>query len=368
MGAKFSSTAKLYQYEARVLDNKGLVTYKGPAGVMKDFRNSTITAPVGSTIVLKIWEYPKGLRRLHAWAPLQAGQTVQPITDITEEYEAEKEAMVPPISKQAFAGWVGDVFVTEGQMRVLEVAKKRIEASKNINVWLRGDSGYGKTSIPRAFAEANGYDFVLVNCALVVDPEEFFGIRGLKDGQTLFEPTHLAKALEAGRAVIVFDEINRAHTHVVNALFSVLDDTRSAYAAGADFSVAGGIAFFFTSNEGTRFVGTNPLDAALRNRMDVALKVIPLSEEIEIILAERCGLEYAQAQKLVARIRGIRKAVDDTEIMVDVSTRSTKKVANLVADGMGLEDAIMDAIVGMVDEEDLRKLVDIVTDTKFVAG
>lgn len=253
------------------------------------------------------------------------------------------------------------VYVSDEIANVLAISQLRLETGKHLNVWLRGPSGFGKTTIPREFARHMNCEFVFVNCAAITDPEEWFVIRGVRDQQTVFDSTHLADALQRGNAVILFDEINRAPAWVLNPLLSILDDTKSISIGNTQISVGDGVVFFMTSNEGAEFVGTGELDVALTNRIDMAVIVEELPLNVELMIASDYGFGDEEGRDIVNKIRQIRQMVKSSGIPVDVSTRILVKVLKLVADGLSLEIAATNSITNLVSGDYRRQLYDIVT-------
>jgi MoxR-like ATPase len=253
------------------------------------------------------------------------------------------------------------VYITEETAGSLAVALARLKSGRNFTIWLRGPSGYGKTTIPKTFASIHGLGIVFVNCAVITDPEEWFYIRALRGSETVLEPTPLANALEAGGAVIVLDEINRAQPWVLNPLLSILDDSRRITIAGRELRVGEGLVVFFTSNEGSQFVGTTELDPALTNRVESAIVVSAPDARVEAQIVTDTGVtDPKEAARIASTIRQIRSAVEAAAIQVDVSTRVLVKVTRQVLDGMTLFEACVSAIVNTAPMDSRRAVFDII--------
>lgn len=252
------------------------------------------------------------------------------------------------------------VYIDEETSETLALALLRMERGSHFNAWLRGPSGFGKTTIPRKLAELYNKRFILVNCAVISDPEEWFGTRGIENQETVFKLTPLASALRDGNAVILFDEINRAPTWVLNSLLSILDDSKTVTIGDNEITVGDGISFFMTSNEGAQHVGVSELDIALTNRVEAAIVVNELPHDTEVKIAIDRGLDAPHAAFVVGKIRKIREAVNNSEIPVDVSTRVLIKVANQLMDGVSLERACVFSIANCAPIDFRRSVYDIV--------
>jgi MoxR-like ATPase len=239
----------------------------------------------------------------------------------------------PQVEEEPSDGFTqyGELFIPEIILRALRAAKDIASKAKAANVLLVGPSGNGKTSLAHEFASENGFQFVKVNCSVVRDPEEWFGYREAIDGSTVFVETDFTKAVKAGNAVILLDEINRLEPYLHNSLMPLLDETRRTSIHGNNIEVGDNVIFFCTMNLGIGFVGTFLLDTAVKNRMDATIVMEKLSFDREVqLLIERVGVTKTVASRIVTLMDKLRDVVIRNEMEVDISIRSSLKVARMV--------------------------------------
>jgi hypothetical protein len=138
-----------------------------------------------------------------------------------------------------------------------------------------------------------------------------------------------------------------------------LDHRRKAWvpALKREIAVARGAVFFVTLNEGYEYVGTNPIDEALRDRMTYAVRMSYVPKKVEkAILTRRTGVDEETAEKLAEFARTVRR---NPKMGVPVSTRQLLGAASLVAEGMALQDAVLFSVVnGMGEDVDYGVLID----------
>lgn len=372
---------KLRVYKAKVTTSC-VASYTDDAGDPATWRGKEITGSIGTSGLLTLSITPSR-RRFIRWVPdkpqSEASHSVPPAEAVSigvieaaaelspNTERAEVEVITSPLSVRA--GKVMQDFYDAGihidgpTSQTLALSLIRMETGRNITVWLRGPSGYGKTTIPQTFAKLYEKTLVFINCATITDPEEWFGIRGIRNQETVFEEKSLVSALEGGDSVILFDEINRAQTWVLNALFSILDDTGEIEVGGRTIKVGKGISFFMTSNEGGQFVGTSELDVALTNRVEIGIIVNELPAEVEIAIANKFAI-VQDAVRTVQTIRAIRRSVEAAGIPIDVSTRVLIKVCKQLADGMGLQEACINTIANTCTLDFRRQVYDIIIGVK----
>ena len=275
------------------------------------------------------------------------------------EIEGE-EPTPPPVSKVKLAK---DAFyINSANLKLLKVAAGMAKDEGSANVLLVGPSGYGKTSLAAAFARMNSMEYVRFNCALVRDPEEFFGVRGASNGTTTFTHTEFTKAVMAGNTVVCLDEVNRLEPWLLNALFPMLDDDRSTTIHGHTISVAPNTIFIMTMNQGYRYTGTFVIDAAFSNRAHMILKVGPMEANEEVVvITNRTKISKEVAAIIVKVANSLRKQ----DLDCDVSTRMTLNVARFTRYGLSMMEAFEAAIGNNASDVDRKRLIDAV---KMAAG
>ena len=223
------------------------------------------------------------------------------------------------------------------------------------NVRIVGPSGLGKSSLAYLFASVYKCPFLDWQCHLVTEVDEWWGIRELDVATgTHMDESILVQAIETPRAVILLDEVNRAHPIVLNGLLGLLDHRRRQWVPTLKryVTVAEGVTFFLSMNQGAEYNAVNELDKAFSDRAPITMRVTYPEASIEReILVSRKGISEDNANHLV-RFAGILRGND--RIDVDVSTRVLLATAHLISRGMELRDAVTFACINSVYEESDR--------------
>lgn len=253
----------------------------------------------------------------------------------------------------------GKVYIPEATVRALKAAHDLSISDGATNILIIGPSGNGKTSLAQSFASEHSLNFVKVNCSTVRDPEEWFGYREAQDGTTVFVETEFTQAVNAGHSVILLDELNRLEPYLHNSLLPLLDETRRTQVHGHDIVVGPETIFISTVNLGAGFTGTFILDMALKNRMDMIIKMEKLSQRQESkLLEKRTGIDSHSAIQIIEKLEKLREAVETNEIEIDVSHRSALKVARIVKNGtLTLREALTIVIFNSADTPEQSKIL-----------
>lgn len=207
-----------------------------------------------------------------------------------------------------------------------------------VNVLVAGKQGCGKSTLVRQFAARNKRPLATFQIGMLSEPGQLFGEHGLKDGRTYYRKFLFPDAVQTRGCIIHLEEINRPeHPKALNMLFSVLSEDRSIYTDElGHIKVAENVVFFATLNEGDEFIGTEMLDAALRDRFYVAM-LDYLPREVETrVLCLKTGIEEADALTIVNVAGQLRN--NNREPIV-VSTRHTLMIAEMVSIGASIEKA-----------------------------
>lgn len=162
------------------------------------------------------------------------------------------------------------------------------------NILLKGPTGSGKTKLAETLSALFLQPMHSINCSVDLDAESMLGFKTIanEDGKTSIEFVEgpVVKAMKKGHLLYI-DEINMAKPETLPILNGVLDYRRmitnpftgEVVKAGNDFTVIAAI------NEG--YVGTVPLNEALKNRFVVIEVPYIQGEFLKQVLQEQSELK-----------------------------------------------------------------------------
>lgn len=229
------------------------------------------------------------------------------------------------------------------------------------NILMTGPSGSGKSVTAKHAAETMGRSFFYFNLGATQDPRSTLvgNTHFNKEDGTMFAPSLFVKAIQTPNAVILLDELSRAHPEAWNILMTVLDPNQKYLRLDEDVDaitvkVAEGVSFIATANIGAEYTATRAMDRALLDRF-VILEMDVLDEESEYRLLRQT---YPEAPDTA--LRNISEIAHQTRIEVRteapkissaISTRLTKEMASLLEDGFTLGEAAEVCIYPFYDAE-----------------
>jgi len=232
-------------------------------------------------------------------------------------------------------------------------------AVRGKNIMMVGPAGCGKTQAAKALPVATGHPFFYFNLGATQDPRAtLIGNTHFKDGQTVFDSSAFVKAIQTENAVILLDELSRAHPEAWNILMTVLDEGQRYLRLDENIdsptiTVAKGVSFIATANIGTEYTSTRVLDRALMDRFEI-IEVDILGHDREVSLLSR---KFANrvSDKLINAIADIAVSTrkewksEEGKLSTMISTRMTVRVCDLLADGFTLNEAAEVAILPFFD-------------------
>jgi nitric oxide reductase NorQ protein len=178
---------------------------------------------------------------------------------------------------------------------------------------------------------------------ILSEPGQLFGEYTLENGETRYKQFLFPQAIQTPNCVIHLEEINRPeHPKALNMLFSILSDDRQVWMDElGTLKVADGVTFFATLNEGDEYIGTELLDPALRDRFYVLLMdYLPQDVEKEVLI-KKTGVTKPQADEIIGAISALR---GNSELAIEISTRTTLMIGEVVAAGGSLRDGIVTSL------------------------
>lgn len=232
-------------------------------------------------------------------------------------------------------------------------------AVRGKNIMMVGPAGCGKTQAAKELPKATNRPFFYFNLGATQDPRAtLIGNTHFKDGQTTFDESAFVKSIQTENAVILLDELSRAHPEAWNILMTVLDEGQRYLRLDEDVNsptirVAPGVSFIATANIGTEYTSTRVLDRALMDRFEIIeVDILSLSQE-EDLLTKRFGDKVSS--NLIHSVADIADATrkewrsEEGKLTTMISTRMTVRVCELLSDGFSLSEAAEVAILPFFD-------------------
>jgi nitric oxide reductase NorQ protein len=222
-------------------------------------------------------------------------------------------------------------------------------AKRGKNIMMTGPAGCGKTMAAKSVAEVLDKPSFYFNLGATQDPRStLIGNThfNTKDG-TLFSEALFVKAIQTEGAVILLDELSRAHPDAHNILMTVLDEgqryLRLDEADGSPtIKVAPNVTFIATANIGNEYTATRVMDRALLDRfIIVEMDVLDKEGEISLLTYLYPNLDAKSIEAIGDIVGGTRIELntETPRISTMVSTRNSVEMASLIYDGFSLEEA-----------------------------
>ena len=217
------------------------------------------------------------------------------------------------------------------------------------NIMMTGPAGCGKTMAAKSLVNSLDRPDYYFNLGATQDPRStLIGNTHFDSGKgTYFSESLFVKAIQTPNAVILLDELSRAHPDAWNILMTVLDYgqryLRLDESNGSDtIKVADGVTFVATANIGNEYTSTRVMDKALMDRFTI-VEMDVLSEDDENSLLNYM-FPHVNSDLLsnVAKIATLTRTESNSEtarITSGISTRTTVELCGLLYDGFSLEEA-----------------------------
>ena len=232
-------------------------------------------------------------------------------------------------------------------------------AMRGKNIMMTGPAGCGKTMAAKAVVNSLDRPDFYFNLGATQDPRATLigNTHFNKEDGTVFSEALFVKAIQTENAVILLDELSRAHPEAHNILMTVLDEgqryLRLDEAEGSPtIKVANGVTFIATANIGNEYTATRVMDRALIDRfIIVEMDVLDKHEEIDLLTYMYPNLDPQMIEGISGIVSDTRTemATDSPRISTHVSTRASVEMAGLVYDGFTLEEAAMVLIYPQYD-------------------
>jgi MoxR-like ATPase len=226
------------------------------------------------------------------------------------------------------------------------------------NIMMVGPAGCGKTQAAKSLPEAMKNPFFYFNLGATQDPRStLIGNTHFKEGETIFDKSPFVTAIETENAIILLDELSRAHPEAWNILMTVLDEGQRYLRLDESVNapiikVANGVSFIATANIGTEYTSTRVLDRALMDRFEIIEVDILSLEQESILLTKRFPEIDPTLINAVADIADSTRKEwrsEEGKLSTMISTRMTVRICELLADGFDLEESTQVSVLPFFD-------------------
>ena len=228
-------------------------------------------------------------------------------------------------------------------------------AVRGKNILMTGPTGCGKTLAAQSLVKSLKRPDYYFNLGATQDARATLigNTHFNKENGTFFSESAFVKAIKTPNAIILLDELSRAHPEAANILMTVLDAgqryLRLDEAEGSPIiKVASGVTFIATANIGGEYTATRVMDRALMDRF-VQIEMDLLDKENELALLK---FKFPEADEYslnaLAEIADTTRQLiktDASKISTIVSTRVNVEAAGLIYDGFTLFEAANIAIL-----------------------
>jgi MoxR-like ATPase len=222
-------------------------------------------------------------------------------------------------------------------------------AVRGKNIMMTGQAGCGKTMAAKSLVNALDRPDFYFNLGATQDPRSTLigNVHFNKESGTFFSESLFVKAIQTENAVILLDELTRAHPDAWNILMTVLDNgqryLRLDEADGqSTIKVANGVTFIATANIGNEYTATRQLDKALMDRFTIIeMDILTDEEEFGLLKYMFPTVDESELKNIadITHLTRVEAGTDNPRITSGVSTRTSVEIAGLLFDGFSLMES-----------------------------
>ena len=234
-------------------------------------------------------------------------------------------------------------------------------AVRGKNIMMTGPAGCGKTMAAKKVVEVLKRPHFYFNLGATQDPRSTLigNTHFKKDEGTSFSQSAFVKAIQTKDAIILLDELSRAHPEAWNILMTVLDQGQrylrlDEHEDAPTINVAEGVCFIATANIGNEYTATRTMDRALVDRFTIIeMDTLNKEQEADLLLQLHPGITKVHAN-IVSEIASLtRKEINNEspKLTSAISTRLSVEIAGLLEDGFTLPESAEACIYPFFDQD-----------------
>ena len=217
------------------------------------------------------------------------------------------------------------------------------------NIMLLGPTGCGKTLAAQSLVKSLKRPDYYFNLGATQDARATLigNTHFNKESGTFFSESAFVKAIKTPNAIILLDELSRAHPEAANILMTVLDQNQRYLRLDEAIDspivkVASGVTFIATANVGNEYTATRIMDRALLDRfVTIEMDLLDKQSEYELLKFKFPEADDYSLNALAEIAETTRQLIktDMSKVSTIISTRVNVEAAGLIYDGYTLMEA-----------------------------